>query len=103
MNAYPEADGKQDVVFTVYWTLNGVSSDISSLGAPYTGFTCGVVDVTVNPAKPFTPYADLTQDQVLGWIWESGVDKTAQEADVATQIENQINPIVVTPPLPWVA
>jgi hypothetical protein len=49
----------------------------------------------------FTPYAQLTESQVLGWIWANGVDQTATEAAVAQQIQNQINPPVVTPPLPW--
>jgi hypothetical protein len=101
MDAYPEFDGETDVVFTVHWTLNGTSDVISPLGAPYTGYVYGSVGVTVNPDEPFTPYADLTQDQVLGWVWSSGVDKDAQEANVASQIENQINPTVVMPPLPW--
>ena len=94
MDAYPQADGEQDVVFTVHWTLSGTDGT-------YNGSAYGSVGVTVDPAEPFTPYADLTEEQVLGWVWESGVDKTAQEANVATQIENQINPPVVTPPLPW--
>ena len=94
MDAYPELDGETDVVFTVHWTLSGFD-------ATYYGSTYGSVGVTVNPDEPFTPYADLTQDQVLGWAWTSGVDKDAQEVAVATQIENQINPTVVTPPLPW--
>jgi len=57
------------------------------------------------PADPanFTPYADLTQDQVLGWIWANGVDKDATEAAVQQQIDNQINPPVIQPPLPWAA
>jgi len=49
----------------------------------------------------YTPYADLTQAQVLGWIWGAGVDKTATEAAVQKQLDNQINPPVVAPPLPW--
>jgi hypothetical protein len=44
----------------------------------------------------------LTKEQVLGWIWASGVDKDATEAAVAQQIENQKNPPIVYPPLPWV-
>ena len=51
----------------------------------------------------FTPYASLTQDQVLGWIWANGVDKDATEAAVLQQIENQKNPPVVAPKLPWAA
>lgn len=94
MDAYPEVDGEQDVVFTVHWTLSGTDGT-------YSGNTYGSVGVTVDGSGPFTPYADLTQDQVLGWVWASGVDKDAQEAAVAQQIENQVNPPVVTPPLPW--
>ena len=51
----------------------------------------------------FTPYADLTQDQVLGWVWANGVDKDTTEAAVQSMIDNQINPPIVTPPLPWTA
>jgi len=94
MNAYPEVDGETDVVFTVHWTLSGTDGT-------YSGSSYGSVGVTVDASAPFTPYADLTQDQVLGWVWTSGVDKDAQEANVAAQIENQVNPTVVTPPLPW--
>jgi len=49
----------------------------------------------------YTPYDKLTEAQVLGWCWESGVPKDATEANVAQQIESQRNPPVVQPPLPW--
>ena len=60
---------------------------------------------TLPPADPanFTPYADLTQDQVLGWVWANGVDRAATEAALAQMIENQKNPPVIQPPLPWAA
>ena len=95
LDCYPEEAGDTDVVFTVHWTCAGVDGTYS--GSTYG--SCGVP----GPGDPFTPYADLTLDQVLGWIWANGVDKDAQEAAVAAQIENQINPTVVTPPLPWSA
>jgi len=38
----------------------------------------------------------------LNWCYENGVDKTAIESNVTLQIENQINPPVITLPLPWV-
>jgi hypothetical protein len=56
-----------------------------------------------NADGTFTPYEDLTQDMVLGWIWEDGVDKDATEAAVQQQIDNQINPPVVSPQLPWLS
>jgi hypothetical protein len=59
--------------------------------------------VTYQAGTAYTPYADLTQEQVLGWIWSSGVDKDATEAAVNNQLQNLINPPVVTLPLPWSA
>jgi hypothetical protein len=96
MDAYPEYEGEPDVVFTVHWTLSGTDGT-------YSGSSYGSVGITLTEGSTFTPYADLTLDQVLGWVWANGVDKDATEAAVAAQIEAQINPTVVTPPLPWSA
>jgi len=93
MNCYPQSEGETDVVFTVHWTCFGTDGTYN--GSAYS--TCSVPA----PTGSFTPYADLTQDQVLGWIWADGVDKDATEASVAQQIQNQVNPPVVTPALPW--
>jgi hypothetical protein len=96
MDCYPHADGQADVVFTAHWTCAGTDGTYNA--SVYS--TCAVPAPT---GSAFTPYANLTQDQVLGWIWANGVDKAATEAAVQQQINNQINPPVVTPPLPWSA
>jgi hypothetical protein len=98
MDAYPEANGESDVVFNVHWTLTATDGT-------YQGYVYGSVGVTYTAGSPYTPYADLTQDQVVGWVKEAlGAEQVASyEANVATQIENQINPPAVTPPLPWSA
>jgi hypothetical protein len=49
----------------------------------------------------FTPYADLTQEQVLGWCWENGVDKASIENQTIKQLEALLNPPTTQPPLPW--
>ena len=100
MQCVPQEGQLTDVVITAGWRCNGTQT----AGTPpvnYTGTSYGTCSFTLDPAAPFTPYADLTQDQVLGWCWANGVDKTATEASVQTQIDNQINPPVVQPPLPW--
>ena len=96
MDCYPQEGGNTDVVFTVHWTCSGTQDAYSA--SVYS--TCAVPAPT---GSAFIPYADLTQDQVLGWIWANGVDKASAEAAVQQQINNQINPPVVTPPLPWSA
>ena len=90
----PTEGPNTDVVITADWRCNG--SQESFFGTCY-GSTSFAL-----PSGSFTPYEDLTQDQVLGWCFASGVDQTAIEANVTAQIANQINPPVVTMPLPWV-
>jgi hypothetical protein len=96
MNAYPELDGKTDVVFTVHWTLTGTDGT-------HTAGVYGSVGVTVDSDAPFTPYADLTQEQVISWVQSAlGAEQVAAyEANVAKQIDDLADPPVVTPPLPW--
>lgn len=93
MQCKPTEGDLTDVVITAGWRCNGVDGNYA---ATVYG-TCSFPQ----PGDPFTPYADLTEQQVLGWCWANGVDKTATEANIQTQIDNQINPPVVTPPLPW--
>jgi hypothetical protein len=96
MACYPQEGANTDVVFSVHWTCSGVDGTYSA----FIYSTCSVP----TPEGAFTPYAQLTQDQVLSWVWANGVDKTATEAAVEQQIQNQINnPPVVTPALPWSA
>jgi len=80
----------------VHWRQNATDGT-------YNATVYGTVGLTYTPGSPFTPYADLTQDQVIGWVQDVlGPDQViALEANVAAQIEAQINPPVVTPPLPW--
>ena len=96
LDCLPQSAEGADYVVTAHWQCNGVDDD--HFGSVYS--TCSFA---VLQSQVFTPYANLTQDQVLGWIWANGVDKAATEAAVAQQIQNQINPPIVSPPLPWAA
>lgn len=96
MDAYPMYDGQTDVVFTVHWNLTGIEDS-------YIGYVYGTVGLTLNPDESFTPYNDLTENQVIDWVKQAlGEESVASyEAAVAEQIDIQINPPIVTPPLPW--
>jgi len=93
MDCKPQEGDLTDVVITAHWRCNGTDGTYS--GTVYGTCSFG------QPEGSFTPYADLTQEQVLGWCWASGVDKDATEANIDQQIANQVNPPIVTPPLPW--
>jgi len=91
----PTEGSLTDVVITADWRCNGTDETYSG--------TCYGSCSFAPPTGSFTPYEDLTEAQVLNWCYENGVDQAAIEANVSLQIENQINPPVVTLPLPWVA
>jgi hypothetical protein len=96
LDAYPEYEGHSDVVSTVHWRCDGADGE-------YTAGVYGSVGLTLDPEATFTPFADLTEAQVIGWVKDAlGEEQVASyEKNVANQIEAQINPPVVTPPLPW--
>lgn len=94
MDCYPQSEGQTDVVFNVHWICTGTQDDYSS--SAYS--TCSV---KFNTEDSYTPFDQLTEEQVLGWIWNSGINKEATENSIAQNIEALINPPVVSPPLPW--
>jgi hypothetical protein len=90
----PTEGSETNVVIIADWRCNGTQDNYSG--------TCYGSCSFAPPSGEFTPYEDLTQEQVLGWCYANGVDQAAIEANVTAQIENQINPPVIAPPLPWV-
>lgn len=93
MPAYSQIDGQSDVVFEVNWGCQAQDGE-------YRAGASGTVPVTYTAGTPFTPYNQLTQEQVWGWINPS-IDRPEIEANLQLMIDAQKNPTVVTPPLPW--
>ena len=99
----PTEGDKTDVVITADWRCNGTETiGTGDDEKTYSG-TCYGSASFQPPSESFTPYEDLTEQQGLGWCFANGVDKTAIEANVSAQINDQINPPIIAPPLPWVA
>jgi len=96
MDCRPQAEGQTDVVFNIHWRVNATDGT-------YNATSYGTVGVTYTADEPYTPYANLTQSQVVGWVQASlGAERVANiETGLATDIANQANPPVVTPSLPW--
>jgi hypothetical protein len=72
---------------------------------PITAEISGSSQFTIpNGTKNLTPYADLTEEQVLGWIQSEPNLVINTQANLDGQIASQITP-PITPeitPLPWV-
>ena len=90
-----------DVVITADWRCNGTETTGTGDDEKTYSGTCYGSASFAPPTGNFTPYPDLTEQQVLEWCFANGVDKVAIEANVTQQIADQINPPVIAPPLPW--
>ena len=95
----PTDGTKTDVVITADWRCNSVET-VGDTATTSSGTAYGSCSFAP-PSGSFMPYKDPTQQQVLDWCFANGVNKSAIEANVSLQIENQINPPVVAKPLPW--
>lgn len=84
------ADG---FVTTAHWRATAVDGEHSASIYSTSSWSEG---------SPTVPYADLTEEDVLEWVWASGVDKTATEEALATNINEMKNPASATG-TPWAA
>ena len=91
MNAHIQAEGEQNVIFTVHWTYSG-SEEVS--GQTYQASSIGAESFTYVAGEPFVPYADTEAFEaiVIGWL-EGVLDTAAMAASIAAQIQKEITPI----------
>jgi len=97
LDCIPDVAGETDYVVTSHWRCNGTDGI-------YSGSVYSTVTFPVDPSKAnYIPYADLTEADVIAWTQNALGSETvaATEQAVTQQIENQINPPIITPPLPW--
>ena len=99
LEAYPTSSGEDNVVFLVHWQLYG------STGS-YQSSVIGTQTIqTYETSSTFIPFNELTYDTVYNWMTASmgTASMQAYEANVAQQIENQINPPILVEQAPWLS
>lgn len=96
LNSYPEYQGEQDVVFTIFATYTGTDGTYSSSIE-----VCQAL--IIGNTSTFTPYADLTENQVLGWLLAAIPPQQIEQmqAKISAQIAVDNQPPFVQLPLPW--
>jgi hypothetical protein len=101
---HTDADGG---VFLVYWSMVAQSDGTSS----YTASEGGKLRCEYDASSPtYIAYADLTEDDVLGWVYNSLIEgeETAEEAkarieaDRTGKVQKQIDAAATTASgVPW--
>ena len=102
-------DGLSEVVFSVVWNL---SSEETVDGTTYSISSANQISLNTDNLDPatFTAFADLTEDQVVGWA-KATIDANAAEGEGVTcaeweaghdrNIAKQKNPPTAVETAPW--
>ena len=80
-------------VTVAHWRVTEVDGDYSASSYGTVGFTPDASDPS------FVAYDNLTESDVLGWVWAE-VDQAATEAALTADIEEQKNPVSADG-MPW--
>jgi hypothetical protein len=96
---------------TYLWTINQmdrltsdgfvvtVHYNVSATDGTYSANAYGTVSYQEQPGETFTPYDQLTEAQVVGWV-QNSLGKDTVEASLQSQINAQINPVQESG-VPW--
>ena len=77
-----------NVIYTVHYIFIGQDDSEE----PVSASSIGTLGVQYNPEEPFIEYADLTKEDVVGWL-EAGLDVEAMKQNIDKQIELKKNPV----------
>lgn len=95
-----QEDGLQDVVYQVAYSC---VAEQTQNGTDYVESINSGVEIAFNPGGNFIPFDQLTEAEVLQWVWSNGVEKDKVEAGLQSMIDQKINSNDVAPPMPWIA
>jgi hypothetical protein len=95
VDAIPQLGTRTNIVRIVHWRANGVDDT-------FTSTTYGAVQLP-EPTDQFIEFQNLTETQIIEWVKTAlGEEQVAGiETDLGRMIENQKNPPIITPMLPW--
>ena len=91
MNAHIQAEGEDNVIYTVHWTYSGSEE---SGGKTYSNSMIGAQSFTYVKGDPFVPYEDTEafEKVVIGWL-EAALDVAAMAKSIEDNIKLQITPV----------
>ena len=98
VDCYPTDGEYTDVVYNVHWIVTGTSDTLDPDGNAYTATNIGTETISTSDLSSFTPFADLTNADVVAWTKTAmGAEQvTALEANIQSAIDLEITPTSVT-------
>ena len=99
LNCAVESEGLPNVINTIHWRYNATKVEEDKT---YFAETYGASSVAQPNPQNFTPYEDVTEQEIINWL-EQILPIEAMQSSLEANINLQINPVEVTLPLPWIA
>jgi hypothetical protein len=97
LNCAVESEGLPNVINVIHWRYNATKVEGDKT---YFAETYGASSVAQPNPQNFTPYADVTEQEVINWL-EQILPVEAMQLGLEANIDLQINPVEVSLPLPW--
>jgi hypothetical protein len=95
LQSYPSYSGQTNVVVAIHWVLTGTDG-------VNTATRQGAAGVAFNPDGEFSPYENLTKDEMIAWVQASlGTDGVQEAMDGVDSDLAQLASQPVFNPLPW--
>ena len=93
VDTYPTKSGKSDVIFKVYWRLEGVDDTAEKNSSARTG----AEEIDTSDLSNFTEFADLKESDTTGWVEDIlGEDKiNSYKSVIEAAIQEKATPTVV--------
>ena len=101
LHAALEAEGLENVVRTVFYSVVGTEGTNPSITFTYGGLSVDVPQP--DPDAPFVPYEDLTEEETVSWVQAAYSEEALAflYATIDERLEVLKTPPSVPLPLPW--
>jgi hypothetical protein len=97
LNCAVESEGLPNVINVIHYRYNATKVEGDKT---YFAETYGASSVAQPNPQNFTPYEDVTEEEVINWL-EQILPVEEMQLSLEANIDLQINPVEVTLPLPW--
>jgi hypothetical protein len=90
---YPKQNNRENVVIKATWLCSAIKNGVQMAET-------GTVELPA-PSENFKEFSELTEEDILNWCYENGVNKNEIESSLISAIdqEEELTPIAVK--LPW--